>query len=135
MAHSGGDAQQEIRGEGALGVRKSWVVAAVTDRRGVQRVGNRARAEPGGLGPGRERWGEEQGVRQQGGGVVKWGNQGAEVGGKGPVEVEGSEPGSGEVTSQGSHSGDRRNVGLPCWGKLSLLPGVGFVLFSVMQEA
>ena len=75
----------------------------------MQRAGNRARAEPGGLGPGRERWGEEEGVRQQGGGTVKWGKQGAEAGGKGPVEVEGSEPDSGDITFQGDRKSTRLN--------------------------
>lgn len=58
--------RSEEKGPWELGRAGWWLT--VTDRRGVQRVGNRERAEPGGLGPGRERWGEEEGVRQQGGG-------------------------------------------------------------------
>lgn len=46
-------------------------------------MGNRARAEPGGLGPGRERWGEEEGVRQQGGGGGKVGKPGSRGGWEG----------------------------------------------------
>ena len=47
MAHSGGDAQQEIRGDRALGVGKSWVAAAVTGVEEMDPEGCAESGEPG----------------------------------------------------------------------------------------